>query len=247
MTEQKFFDVSQFSPEEGMLICGISMSRISNVQSPEKYFEYLKHIGKKIVKTKGIGMNFWYADYLYMHTEKESPDILRDRFLGLMTQHKNGFLNILEKNLEWIPKAFSFTTFGQVYLDNSRIALEYFIELKKIYKNDLALQKCVASDAGISQKELSTGQANFFLEESLLFYLASKGVLSLNNEFINHHEKWILNCYPGKPLYTEVYIYKKNLFNLINSKNKYENHFYDLEEKKLYDLTKIDIESFNFS
>ncbi len=92
---------------------------------------------------------------------------------------------------------------------------------------------------------LDQTQIEFFLEEHLMCYLISKGQMKLENEFINGKEKWILIAYPGKPLKAHIYLHQKNFFKLENAKNKYQNSWYDLHEKKLYDFDRIDLETYN--
>ena len=74
-------------------------------------------------------------------------------------------------------------------------------------------------------------------------YLIAKGKVRLRNDFVRDHQKWILKCYPGKPLHSEIYLFQKNFFKLSNTKNIYENSFYDLVDKKLYDYTRVDLET----
>lgn len=219
-----------------MLVFGISISKISNVQSAEKCWEYLQIFWNKVVRTNGIGAVFLYSDYLYMYTEQGSPAELRAKYLETMLQHKNALLNILEKNPQWIQKSFTFLTWGQLLL-NTRRFTHYFAQLRKMYDEDKVFQQHVAADA--AERGISEGQVNFLLEESLVFYLISKGQIAFDNEYIQHREQWILNCYPGKPLRTETYLYQKNFFDLDNSKNQYQSSFYDLDGKVLYDLSKI--------
>jgi hypothetical protein len=69
----------------------------------------------------------------------------------------------------------------------------------------------------------------------------------LPNEFIEGNQKWILFCYPGKPLKSTVYFYQLNPFKLDWKENPYQNACYDLENKKLYDFDRLDIETFDFS
>jgi hypothetical protein len=77
------------------------------------------------------------------------------------------------------------------------------------------------------------------LEEILILYLISKGKIRLCNDYVQDKQKWILQCYPGKPIFSEVYLFQKNFFRLENKQNIYQNSFYDLEEKKLYDYKKM--------
>ena len=235
-----FFDINTFPEDEGLLIFGISMSRIANAQSAEAYFAYLKELDTKILKTEGIGAIFWYGDYLYFLSSDPAQD-LRTRFLALMFQHKNGLLKILKKHVEWIPKAFSFTTFGQLLLDNSHVFAGAYKKILGVYKKDTLFQKYVMEDCREADKGTNIAQQTFFLEEITCLYLASKGKLVLKNDFLNGHEKWILHCYPGKPLKSEVYLYQLNPLNLNNPVNKYEDCYYDLEAKKLYDYRRIDL------
>jgi len=65
----------------------------------------------------------------------------------------------------------------------------------------------------------------------------------LRNNYIHGHEKWILWCYPGKPLKSQIYLIQTNLFGFNNKKNKFETCFYDLEGKKLYDFSRIDLDT----
>lgn len=241
-----FYDLNQLPEDEGMLLFGISLSRIANAQSAESCFEYFKHLDTKIKKTKGIGGIFWYGDYLYFLSEDSAKD-LRSRFLAQMTNHKNGFVKIIKKHVEWIPKAFSFITFGQLIVDNSDIFEISYRKILEIYKKDKFFQQCVLDDCKNASRDISEEQQTFFLEEITALYLASKGKLILKNDYINGHEKWILHCYPGKPLKSETYLYQLNPLKLHNKKNKYENCYYDLAGKKLYDFNRIDLETFDFS
>ncbi len=114
-------------------------------------------------------------------------------------------------------------------------------DIEKMYENDEMLRAYVARDSKIAGRVIDDNQIRFILEETLLMYLILKGNVRLRNEFTAGHEKWILFAYPGKPLFTEVYIFQQNPFNLDNDKNVYQNSYYDLEEKKLYDFSRIDL------
>lgn len=240
-----FRDVNEFPHKERMLVFNISMNRIANAQSAPNCFEYLSHLDKKIKRTKGIGLTFVYADYLYLFSD-ESARAVRDRNINLMWQHKNQFLGILEKHLEWVPKAFSFKSFGQVLLDNSQIFGNYLEKIVDFYKKDQDFKKYVEEDCKNSNKALTENAVFFLLEELTYFYLSYKGLLSHPNDFIQGHEKWILHCYPGKPLKSEVFLFQENPYKLENPKNKYQNCCYDLIEKKLYDFERLNIDTFNF-
>lgn len=246
LEKNKFFDINTFPESKGILIWGISINRIDNAQSGKKCFDYLQHIDTKIKKTSGIGLNFWYADYLNL-ISKNKADFLRDKILNAMWRHKNEFGKILAKNVEWIPKAFNYITLGQVLLDNAHAFQTYFPKVKKFYKDDKKFRQYILDDCKNAGKSITANDKKFILEEITLFYLNSKGKIVNPNEYINNHEKWILFCYPGKPLKSEVYLYQKNPCELSNPNNKYENCYYDLSDKILYDYSRLDIETFDFN
>lgn len=243
--QPQFFDINQLPQEEGILFWGISMTKIGNSQSAEKCFEYLNWIDSKIKKTEGIGLITCYGDYLYFHSD-EKATVLRDRYKDLMLSHKNGFMNLISKDKAWIKKAFSFSTFGQLMLDNSEIFTKSFTLIKELYQKDDLFKEAVDFDCLTAKNEVTKLGVMFILEEITVLHLASKGMLSFNNRLVAGTEQWVLQCYPGTPLKSEVYLFQTNPLKLSNPKNKYENCFYDLEGKKLYDYTKIELSSFNF-
>ncbi len=180
----EFFDINKLPTTEGVILFGISMSRIDNAQSAEKCFEYMKHLASKIEYTDGIALEMYYGDYLYFHSEDPSYK-LRDRFKEQMISHRNAFMR---------------------------------------------------------------REVVFILEEITMFYLSQKGLFRMNNRFVTDAEKtWTLQAYPGKPLKSEVYLFQKNPLNFSNPKNLYENCYYDLEGNILYDYSRLDIDTFDFS
>lgn len=242
-----FYDLNQLPQEEGLLLMGISMNRIGNRQSADQCFADIEFMTSKIKKTDGIGLVTLYSDYLYFHSD-EPAKTLRDRYKDLMFQHKNGFLSLLSHSDVWfVKKAFSFSTMGQMMLDN---ATEFSAALQKVldlYKCDAKFAECVAIDAAGANHGLGSGELMFILEEITLFYLAAKGKLSFNNRFVSGTEKWTLFMYPGKPLKSEVYLFQTNPLKLSNPQNRFENAFYDLEGRTLYEYDRIDLDTFNFA
>lgn len=236
----QFFDINKLPPVEGILVFPISMSRISNAQSAKKCWEYLKIFSpEKIIKPL-VGLSLIYGDYLYFNSDEKASD-LKNKFMPLILSHKNEMLKIISQNPFYIEQAFSFITWNQALLECKNYT-NLLGELKKFYKKDKEFQLYMQEDLKSSGKEkLDENQLNFFLEETLLFYLIVKGKMLLRNDYIRGHEKLILWCYPGKPLKSQIYLIQTNLFKFNNKKNKFENCFYDLEEKKLYDFSRIDL------
>ena len=120
---------------------------------------------------------------LYFYSNEKAYK-LRNKFLPLIISHKYNFLKILKKNPWFIDKAFSFTTWNKTLLE-SKDYMNYFGNLKKLYKKDKKFQKYLKEDLKLIKKvKLDDNQLNFFLEEILLFYLISKGKIKLQNDFV---------------------------------------------------------------
>jgi hypothetical protein len=239
-TTNQFFDINKFPTKEGLLVFAISMSNISTTQSSKKCFEYVNHLVKKIIKPH-VGLNFIYSDTLYLYSN-EKPSVLKKRFQSLINMHKYEFQKILNKNPWWIQKSFSFSTWNQILLESKEF-MDYLGRVQKLYEKDKKFQKYVKEDIKNSKRRINKNNVLFILEEILVFYLILKGKIKLYNDYVQNQEKWILNCYPGKPLKSEIYLWQKNFLKLNNPKNIYENSFYDLKDKKLYDFKKIDLET----
>lgn len=240
LKKNEFFDINKFPAKEGMLIFGISMSQVSNVQSAKKCFFYIEELVKKIMYPY-VGLTFLYSDNLYLY-QKGEPSKLNKKFQQLMISHKNEFQKILNNNRWYIRDSFGFLTWNQALLEIKDF-MHYFSKLKDIYGKDKDFQKFVKEDIKLSKKKINEESIHFILEEILVFYLASKGVLKFPNKYLNGKEKWVLWCYPGKPLKSEIYLYQKNFFKLKNKENEYEDCYYDLNEQKLYNYNNVDLKS----
>ena len=229
-----FFDINKLPQKEGLLVFGISMSRIGNAQGAGKCFGYMESFIPKIIKPS-VGLVLLYADGLYLNSD-EIASSLKKKFQALIHSHKYEFINLLKKHPLYIPKSISYLTWNQLLLETKEY-FDYLGRLKEIYKIDKQFQHYVKED--ISKNNPTQNEINFILEEILVFYLIAKGRVKLYNAYVQDKEEWILQCYPGKPLKSETYIFQKNFFKLFNTKNIYENSFYDLEGKKLYDYNKV--------
>jgi hypothetical protein len=159
-----------------------------------------------------------------------------------MVNHKNEFMKLVKKNPWYIEHAFAFITWSTVLIQANDF-VTYLSRLKQRAKEDKEFTKAIKEDADRAGRELDDNQINFFLEEALFMYLLGKGKIKLPNEFVNGKEQWVLTCYPGPPLKTEIYIYQKGIFGLKNPGNAYENSYYDLNRKLLYDFNRIDLKT----
>jgi hypothetical protein len=248
LPKNTFFDINTFPKEWGLILFPISMSRITNSQNAQSCIDHLLDLNKKIIEPK-VGVTFIYGDYLYFHSQ-EPASSLKTKFQELIIDHKNAILNLLLGKYRHdfqITPAFTFATWNQLYLwtDNFK---SYFDRLQKFAETDEKLKQYLKEDAEHLNRELTEDQKNFFLEESLVAFLAVKGKMKIYNEYVHGREEWILWCYPGNPPKTQIYLFQKNFFNMFNKGNTYENIVqYDLESKKLIDFTRIDLETYNYN
>ncbi len=243
--ETEFFDINKLPPEKGLLLFPISMSRIHNSQDAEHCLEYIRFFSPSKVSKPLIGLNFIYGDFLYLYSDKPAPE-LKNSFMSQVIDHKNSMEKLVSKNhLEFqIQHAFNYLAWNQLYLGTNDFDKK-FSEVKKIYENDELFKKYIQQDCEVFGREMGENQVNFFLEEALMFYLLSHNEVSLANNYIENNQKWILNCYPGKPIKSTVYLAKLNPFKLDWSENPYQNCFYDLESKKLIKYDNVDLENYS--
>lgn len=233
-----FFDINKFPKEKWLLVFPISMSRISSGQDVNFYIEQIKFFEKKCLKT-GIWICFVYCDFLYLHDDTKAS-ILKEKFMQSCTDHKNGIMKFIWKNIQYIPEACNFFTRNQLYLLCPKF-IEYFWILKNLYTTDTVLQSCLEKDAKANKKRLTKNQLLFFLEEYLMTYLITKQQVRLYNEYIWDSAKWTLLAYPWRTSYTLSYLYQKNPFKL-KAENIYQNTFYDLSTKKAIDNLLISLD-----
>ncbi|MEI6022297.1 MAG: hypothetical protein WCQ32_00425 [bacterium] len=244
--EQKniFFDFSKLPPEKGILLFPLSISLLRNRQNADNLIKDLYNFYPTKMSKPLIGVNYLYSDFLYLYSNKPAPE-LKQSFMSQVVKHKNEILNIVRKNQVdfQIQHAFSFTSWNQMYLGTTDFEIA-FDKIKKIYKEDLLFQKYVSEDCVSYGKDMEDNQVLFFLEEALMFYMIQKNQVKLPNEYIENHQKWVLLCYPGKPLKTIIYLAQINPFNISWDENSYSNSFYDLENKQLVEYDRVDLETY---
>jgi hypothetical protein len=240
----QFFDINKLPPEKGLLLFGLSMSKLLNRQSAENCLEDIRHFTPSKVSKPLIGLNFIYSDFLYLYSDKPAPE-LKHTFMNEVIDHRNSMQKLIEKNcLELqIQHAFNYMVWNQLYVGTKDFN-HLFEKLKKLYQKDTKFQKYLEEDCQIFGREMKENQVNYFLEESLMIYLLNRNLIKLPNEYIENNQKWILFCYPGRPIKTIVYLHQLNPFKLEWNENPYQNSFYDLDAKQLIDCTRVDLETY---
>jgi hypothetical protein len=244
LAKNEFHDINKLPPEKGLLLFALSMSKLSNRQSAELCLEDIRHFSPSKVSKPLIGLNFIYSDFLYLYSDKPAPE-LKHSFMNQVINHRNGLQRLIEKShLEFqIQHAFNYMVWNQLYVGTNDFN-DKFDKLKKIYQGDIMFQKYIEEDCQVFGKEMKENQVNFFLEEILMMYLVSKGQVKLPNEYVEHNQKWVLWCYPGRPMKSTVYFYQLDPFNLDWLENPYQNCQYDLESKQLIEMDRVDLETY---
>ncbi len=241
-TKPPIHNLGKFPPEEGMVVFGISMSSITTKQNPKNCFKYIEELVEKIELPR-VGLTFLYSDNLYLYQEGDAAN-LNKKHQKLIIDHKSGFKNILDKNKWYIRDSFGFISWNQAILESKNFT-DCLARVKQMYSQDKSFKKYVQEDIKSMGRRITKLNVLFVLEEIVLFYLISKGEIKFHNNFLQGKEKWVLFCYPGLPLKSEIYLFQKNPLKLKYPKNKYENSYYDLFAKKLYNYDKIDLKTFN--
>lgn len=240
----QFFDINKLPKEKGLLIFGLSMSKLSNRQNAENCMSDIKHLATNKINVPLVGLNFIYSDFLYLYSDRPAPE-LKHSYMNQVIDHRNSMQNLIEKNnMEFqIQHAFNYMVWSQLYVGTKNFG-QKLSDLKKIYSSDPTFQRYLAEDCLAFGKEMVDNQVNFFLEEILVMYLLSKNEIKLPNDFIEGNQKWILWCYPGRPLKCEIYLHKLNPFKLDWPENPYQSCQYDLEAKQLIDFNRVDLETY---
>jgi hypothetical protein len=244
LEKNRFFDINKLPAEKGLLLFGLSMNKLSNRQSAENCLQDIKHLSPSKISKPLVGLNFIYSDFLYLYSDKPAPELKRS-FMNQVIQHRNSIQKLIEKNHATlqIQHAFNYMVWNQLYVSTKDFH-EFFEQIKKIYSEDALFQKYIQEDCAFFEKELEDNQVNFFLEEILMMYLLSKNQVKLPNEYIENNQKWILWCYPGRPLKSTVYLYQLNPFKLNWPENPYQDSHYDLEAKELISFNQVDLDTY---
>lgn len=239
-----FFDINKLPPEKGLLIFGLSMNKLLNRQNAKNCFEDMRHFSPSKVSKPLIGLNFIYTDFLYLYSDKPASE-LKHSFMNTVIDHRNGVQKLIEKIfIEFqVQHAFNYMVWNQLYVGTKDFH-HLFEKLKDIYKKDKKLQKYIKEDCQVFERDLKENQIHYFLEEALMIYLLNKNQIKLPNDYVENNQKWILFCYPGRPIKTIVYLHQLNPFKLEWKENPYQNSFYDLEEKQLIDFQRVDLETY---
>jgi hypothetical protein len=162
----KFFDINKLPAEKGLLLFGLSMSKLSNRQDAEHCMEDIRHLATNKISKTLVGLNFIYSDFLYLYSDRPAPE-LKHSFMNQVIGHRNSMQKIIEKNqMDFqIQHAFNYVVWNQLYVGTKDFN-QLFEQLKRIFKDDEKFQKYLAEDCAVYGKEMEDNQINFFLKKS---------------------------------------------------------------------------------
>lgn len=198
------------------------------------------HIFDEKFTAPQVGAHFVYTEGLYMNFEETAFDT-KNKFAQRMVNHMGGLRKLVAKNFidYQIPKAFSFEAWFQMYLSHPDF-LSVIAQAHTLYKHDTKFQQYIAQDTQDMERELTPQQVSFLIEEHVFSYLALNRQLDIRNEHVGGREEWILLCYPGKPLVSEIYFYQKDILSINKDTNQFKGHF-DVTSRIFYDFDALDL------
>lgn len=233
------------------------MSRIANAQSPSMYFEdYLPYLNTGKIQDPSINVHFCYTTDLYYQYSSGYLATNRAKFTAESIKHKKECEKHISKplnsphggrqlSIHYAKKLFNFYSWFDLYLSYAGDFIVELGKLKKIYYTDELFQTYLKEDCLFSNKEVSEEQILFFLEEHMMSYFIAKMQIHLRHAH-NEPTDWVLIAYPWVPLKHHVYIMQQNFWDLPVSGNYYEDKRYDLTNKILRDLQKIDLATYAY-
>jgi hypothetical protein len=239
----EFFDINKFPRSPGIFYFALSMPLLNSIQHPKELYATDEHIISKIC-VSNTGVQVVYTDNLYLYSDEPAAD-LKLKHQKMIEVHKQGWLKLIKQNVYMVPKAFTFMTWNQLQLDCANFT-EYLAEFRRIYDGDSKLQSYIDADIRATGRSVTANSVGYMVEEILLDYLVMKGQVRLRNDYTMDREEWILNTYHGKPHRSHIYLHQQNYFQLDNSKNLFQNSWYDVLNRKLYDFDRVEIDTFNF-
>lgn len=220
------FDINRIK-DDGYLILPLSMSRLAKGQSPEFCYEVLENFLKKL-EVFSNDVIFLYTNGLYFNSEEVSFEN-RKRTNQQALNHIYAFRNLINKKKQFIPGAIHYLPIDYVIF-NSPYFKEFFDKLKVLEKEDSTFRTLLVSDS--KDREYTEANINFLIEEIVIAHITRQGLVELPRTLVKT-DAWRLIAYPGKPLLSDMYQWKKDALPKKPTTNPYSGAQYDLEAKEL--------------
>ncbi len=228
------FDINKIK-DDGYLVLPLSMSRLGSGQSPEFYYQVLESFLDKL-ETFSNDVILLYTNGLYFNSEEISFEN-RKKTTQQALNHIYAFRNLIEKKKKFIPAAIHYLPIDYIIF-NSPHFKEFFSELKKLESEDLIFRGLLVSDS--KDKQYTEANINFLIEEIVVAHILREKLVDLPRTLVKN-DTWRLIAYPGKPLSSDIYQYKKNILPKKSGVNPYSGSQYDLTEKHLVIFDEVEV------
>ena len=220
------FDINKIK-NDGYLILPLSMTRLSNGQSPEFCYSVLEDFLKKL-ETFSNDVILLYTNGLYFNSEDISFEN-RKKTTQQSLNHIYAFRKLVEKKKQFIPGAIHYLPIDYIIFNSSDFK-EFFSELKKLESEDQAFRDLLIADS--KNKQYTEANINFLIEEIVVAHILRQKIVELPRTLVKS-DSWRLIAYPGKPLLSDIYQWKKKVLPQKDNLNPYSGSQYDLDTKQL--------------
>jgi len=220
------FDINRIKGD-GYLVIPLSMSRLSNSQSPEETYEIFQFFAKKL-ETFSNDMVLLYTGGLYFNDEAVTYE-KRIKLNAQMSDHVLKLRKLIETRKEFMPGAFHFLPIDYVIL-NSKEFRPFFKTLKDLVKIDEDFKACVKQDMG--EREYNEARENFILEELVVSHIIKERMVEFPRTLVKN-DTWRMIIYPGNYLKSDEYQYDRKILTQNKGVNPFSGTRYDFDMKKL--------------
>ncbi len=219
------FDINRIQGD-GYLILPLSMSRLAKSQTPEFCYEILRTFLQK-VETFSNDVIFLYTNGLYFNSDEVSFEN-RKKTNAQIFNHTSALRNLIQKGREFIPGAIHYLPVDYVILNAPEFRVHYDA-LNKLEAEDTGFKEALAADS--EGREYTEANTNFLIEEIAIVHTLRQKLIELPRTLVRA-DTWRLVAYPGAPLVSDIYQWKKKLLPQ-GSDNPYGGAQYNLDTKQL--------------
>ena len=230
-TLEELHDINKL-PSDGYLVFPISMSRISNAQSPEECYKALEFFESKISQL-GLDVIFLYTNGLYYNNDDPALEV-RKKTNGQMIAHSNAVRRLVLKKKKYLPQAMHFLPWDYIIL-NSPEFQDYYEKLKRLNKEDINFHKLLLET--LKDRKESEANINFIIEEIAITHLIRQKSVEFPKTLVKK-DNFRLIIYPGPPLKADIYQWQKKILPQKNGYDFYASQ-YDYSNKVIYNFDKI--------
>lgn len=219
------FDINRIDGD-GYLVLPLSMSRLAKGQTPEFCYEVLSTFIKKLA-TYSNDVVFLYTNGLYFNSDEVSFEN-RKKTNQQIFNHVAELRTLVEKEKHFIPGAIHYLPIDYVILNAPDFKM-FFNVLKKMEEADESFRAALAADS--HGRDYSEANVNFLIEEIVTAHVIRQQLVDLPRTLVRN-DAWRLVAYPGTPLASDVYQWRKKILPQ-KSSNPYGGAQYDLEAQHL--------------